>query len=253
MRFMNFTTATLLLLGLLLGLTMGPANADCGPDLDREYDRCWNMQHCMGTCPRDSDCPSILREGRQCYAARDAAFKRDTQEMLMQEAANPGWPCLDAHTCFRNFEPKSCYGFVPGARPPYTEDMLSSHSQQCRDQIREFLDAKRRVKALPKLTPEEAERELHMMPDSPTLNTRGNLKDLELRILKEKETNADRNAKRRDFQGKEVADFMAACGPNAKPDVRVMCPGMRHIFMRKAQAGDPVARCLMSGNSNCAN
>jgi hypothetical protein len=257
MRFFNFATATLLQLGFLLCLTMGPAKANCGPDLDREYDRCWNMQHCMGSCPRDRACRSILKEGLQCYAARDAAFKiekeKEIQEDLIREARDPGIPCLDAKTCFPTFEPKSCFGFVPGARAPYTEDMLNSHSQQCRNEIRELLAAKRRVKALPTLTPQEAERESHMMPDSPTLNTRGNLKDLELRILKEKETDADRNAKRRDFQAREVADFMAACGPNAKPDVRVMCPGMRHVFMRKANAGDSVARCLVKGNSNCVN
>jgi len=257
MRSMMSAAATLLQLGLLILLTVGPAKAACGPDLDREYIKCLRQQQCMGKCPHDSECNSVKKEALQCYAARDKARKaeseEETQEYLVKAAQNPGWPCLDQNTCYPQFVPKACYGFVPGARPPYTEQMLNDHSPRCRNEIGELLDAMRRVKSLPKLTPQEAERELHMMPDSPTLMTRQKLVDVEARILKEKETPADRSAQIRGFRRQEVDLFMANCGPNASAELRPMCPGVRRLLTRKAKAGDPVARCLVNGNSNCAN
>jgi hypothetical protein len=255
MRIMNLTAA-LLQFGLLLCLTVAPVKAACGPDLDREYDRCWNMQHCMGSCPRDSNCNSILREGLQCYAARDKARKaeaeKETQENLTLKAKNPGWPCLDPMTCYPQFIPKACYGFVPGARPPYTEQMLNSNSPRCRDQERELLDALRRVKALPKLTPQEAERELHMMPDSPILVARRKLVDVEARIAGEKQPPVTPDALRRESHRQEVDLFMANCGPHSRPELRKMCPGVRRLMMHRAKAGDATARCLLDGHSNCA-
>lgn len=259
MRFLSLGLAIILLqLGLLLCLTTGAARAACGPDLDKQYDRCWNMQHCMGNCPRDSSCNSILREGLQCYAARDKArnaeIAKETQENLLQQAKNPGWPCLDPMRCYPQFIPKACYGFAPGARPPYTDQMLNSHSPQCRDEERELLDAMRRVNTLPKLTPQEAERELHMMPDSPTLMTRKKLADLESRILNEKHPAAapGANELRRRYQRDEIGLFAANCSPNSKPELRQLCRGTRGLLMRNAKKGDRVAQCLLSGRSNCA-
>jgi hypothetical protein len=210
----------------------------------------------MGNCPHDSECNSVKKEALQCYAERDKARKAEIdkgeQEYLVKVAQNPGWPCLDQNTCYPQFIPKACYGFVPGARPPYTEQMLNDHSQRCQNEIGELLDAMRRVKSLPKLTPQEAERELHMMPDSPTLMTRQKLVDVESRILKEKQPDAGPNEQRREYQRQEVNLFMANCGPNSKPELRVMCPGVRKLLTRRAKAGDATARCLMNGNSNCA-
>ncbi|HEY5210497.1 MAG TPA: hypothetical protein VIJ42_13740 [Stellaceae bacterium] len=249
--------ATLLQLGLLVLLTVGPAHAACGPDLDKAYIYCLRQQQCMGGCPHDSDCPSIKKEALQCYAARDKARKaeneKETQEYLVKVAQNPGWPCLGPMTCYPQFIPKACYGFIPGARPPYTEQMLNDKQPRCQNQIAELLDAMRKVNALPKLTPQEAERELHMMPDSPTLMTRKKLVDIEARISGEKAPPPNPNQQRREYQRQEIDLFMANCGPHASAELRPICPGVKRLLARKAKAGDPVARCLVSGHSNCAN